>query len=139
MFKKILVASDGSSPSIEAARVAADLSKKYGSSLTLATVAYTPKAYELDLGQNMIEALRLDWKRVLDLTVKAVASAGVKADAILIEGDEPSHALLEEIRKGSYDLIVMGRTGAGNPGGRVMGGISRKVSEAAVCSILLVH
>ncbi len=139
MFKKILIASDGSSPSIEAAKVAADLSKRYGASLTVVTVAFVPKVYGFDLGDNLSQVLKLDWKRVLDSTVKEIGFSGVKANAILIEGDEPSQALLSEIKKGGYDLVVMGRTGAGNPGSKILGGISRKISEAAPCSILLVH
>lgn len=138
MFSKILVASDGSGPSLEAARIAADLSKKYGASLTVATVAFVPKVYQIDLGSRFSDAIKLDWKRVLDSTVKVIASAGVKPNALLIEGDDPSSALLNEIDKGSYDLVVMGRTGAGNPGSRILGGVSRKVMEAARCSILLV-
>ena len=50
-----------------------------------------------------------------------------------------AEALLDETERGGYDLLVVGRTGAGSPGSKMMGGVSRKLAEGAACSVLTVR
>ena len=138
MYEKIMVASDGSSLSMRAAAAAAAIARALSAELTVATVAYFPQAYEDDVGSEMREGYKEDWKRVLKETVGEAASHGVKPESRLLEG-EPAGALLDEAERGQYDLLVVGRTGAGSPGSRVMGGISRKIVEKANCSVLVVR
>ena len=138
MFQKVLVASDGSGPSIKAAEVAARMAGAFGSSVTVATVAYMPRAYAGDVGTEMQEAYLAEWRRVLEGTVQVVKTGGVDAQAKLLRAGEPAGALLDEIRTSSYDLVIVGRTGAGSSGSDIMGGVSRKIAEAAPCSVLIV-
>jgi nucleotide-binding universal stress UspA family protein len=139
MFKKILVASDGSSTSIDAARIAGEVAKTFSAALTVATVAYFPRVYASDVGPDMREGYLAEWKRVLADTVAAAKAVGVDCEAKLLRDDEPAGALLEEVGRGGYDLLIVGRTGAGSPGSKMMGGVSRKLAEGAACSVLMVR
>jgi nucleotide-binding universal stress UspA family protein len=139
MFKKIMVASDGSSTSLEAARIAGAMARSYSAALTVATVAYFPRVYASDVSSDMREGYLDDWKRVLEDTVEAVKAAGAEPEAKLLREEEPAKALLNEAERGGYDLLVVGRTGAGSPGSKMMGGVSRKLAEGAGCSVLLVR
>ena len=139
MFKKIMVASDGSSTSLEAARIAGEMAKSYSAALTVATVAYFPRVYASDVGSDMREGYLDDWKRVLEDTVSAVKAVGAEPEAKLLREEEPAKALLDEAERGGYDLLVVGRTGAGSPGSKMMGGVSRKLAEGAACSVLMVR
>jgi nucleotide-binding universal stress UspA family protein len=139
MFKKILVASDGSSTSLEAARIAGEVAKTFSAALTVATVAYFPRVYESDVGPDMMEGYLDEWKRVLASTVAAVKGVGAEPRAKLLREEKPAMALLDEAERGGYDLLVIGRTGAGSPGSKIMGGVSRKVAEGAHCSVLIVQ
>lgn len=139
MYRKIIVASDGSGPAIKAAKVGAELASAFGSSLTVVTVAYMPRAYAGDVGSEMQEAYVEEWQRVLDDTAEVAKELGKDPQRLLLRGDNPTAALLDEIRRGSYDLVIVGRTGAGSKGLDVMGGVSRKIAEAAPCSVLIVQ
>jgi nucleotide-binding universal stress UspA family protein len=139
MYKRILVASDGSSTSLEAARIAGEVAKTFSAALTVATVAYFPRAYAADVSPDMKEGYLEEWKRVLADTVEAAKASGAEPEAKLLRDQEPAKALLEEAGKGGYDLIVVGRTGAGSPGSGMMGGVSRKLAEGAGCSVLMVR
>ena len=138
MYKKIIVASDGSGPSIKAAAIAGELAKAFAAELTVVTVAYLPKIYATDLGTEMREGYMDEWRHVLENTVKEIKKQDLEPGARLLREEEPAGAILKEVKRGSYDLLVIGRTGAGAPGSAVMGGVSRKLAEAAGCAVLLV-
>ena len=142
MFAKILVASDGSGPSINAAKAAAAMAGCISASVTVVTVAYVPKVYAGDISSNMAEGYLAEWRHVLDLTVKAARGGGVEPQGKLLRDQEPAPAILNELKSGGYDLLVIGRTGAGgqkvSSDHSMMGGVSMKLIANAPCSILVV-
>ena len=116
MYTKILVASDGSGPAVNAAEAAAAIAKALSAKVTVATVSYVPKAYAGDISPAMTQGYVEEWKRVLDITVHAVKRLGVEPEAKLLQEQEPAPALLGELESGGYDLLVLGRNGAGAAG-----------------------
>jgi nucleotide-binding universal stress UspA family protein len=144
MFTKILVASDGSGPAINAANAAANIARAMSASLTVVTVSYVPKVYAGDISSAMKQGYVDEWNHILDITVHAVERLDVKPEAKLLRGDEPAPAILAELDAGGYDLLVVGRTGAGghkvkNTGLTLMGGVSMKLIGNAGCAVMLVH
>jgi nucleotide-binding universal stress UspA family protein len=144
MFTKILVASDGSGPAMHAAKAAAKIAKAMSATVTVVTVSYVPKAYAGDISPAMREGYVDEWKNVLDITVHAVERLDVKPESKLLRGEEPAPAILAELEAGAYDLLVLGRTGAGGQklkttGLAMMGGVSMKIIGNAECAVLLVH
>lgn len=143
MYTKILVASDGSGPSVNAAKAAASVAKSMSASLTVVTVSYVPKAYAGDISDAMRQGYVDEWQHVLDLTVRAVEGEGVEPEARLLRDEEPAPAILAELESGGYDLLVVGRTGAGGQragaGQSMMGGVSVKLIGNAKCSVLMVR
>ena len=138
MFNKILVASDGSAASMKAARTGAAIAKAFGADLTIATVAYIPRMYKVDLGDDMERAYVEDWEHVLADTVKAMG-ADVKAQTRLLRKGAPAEAILGEAEAGGYDLVIVGSTGMGSPGGKVMGSVAAKVGARAHCSVMIIR
>ena len=138
MFDKILVASDGSTPAIKAARAAAAIAGAFGAKLTVATVAYVPRMYKTDLSDDMETAYVKDWEHVLKDTVHAMGDIADVESKLLRKG-APAEAILEEAESGGYDLVVVGSTGMGNPGGRVMGSVAVRVGAGAHCSVMVVR
>ncbi|MGD9400657.1 MAG: universal stress protein [bacterium] len=138
MIKKILVASDGSSPAMEAARAAARIAGAFDAELTVVTVANIPRMYKVDLGDEMERAYIEDWEHALKDTVRAIGDV-VKPRAKLLREDSPAEAILAEAESGGYDLIVVGSTGAGNPGERAMGSVAARVGAGAHCSVLVIR
>ena len=144
MYSKILVASDGSGPAMNAAQAAAAIAKAMSAELTVATVSYVPKAYAGDISPAMRQGYVDEWEHVLKSTVTVVKRQGVEPKAKLLREGEPAPALLKELEQGQYDLLVVGRSGAGGSGVRragpaLMGGVSMKLVGNARCAVLLVH
>jgi len=138
MISKILAASDGSSPAMQAARAAAVIAKAFDARLTIVTAAHIPKMYRGDLSDDMESAYLEDWSRALEDTARSVRGI-VQAQTKLLRNASPAEAILEEAESGGYDLIVVGSTGAGNPGQRAMGSVAARVGAQAHCSVLVIR
>lgn len=138
MIKKILVASDGSSAAMEAARAAARMAVAFDAELTVVTVANIPRMYRGDLSDEMENAYIEDWQHVLADTERAVSDI-MTPQTRLLRKDSPAEAILEEAESGGYDLVVVGSTGTGNPGQRAMGSVAARVGAGAHCSVLVIR
>ncbi len=133
------MASDGSEPSVRAARAAALVAKAASAEVTVLTVASIPEQYKDDLSDDLEEGYIDDWKKVLEATARELKRQGVEAGTKLVRAGGVVPAILKELKRGGYDLLVIGRTGSGNPASKTMGSISDKVTSEAVSSILLVR
>jgi nucleotide-binding universal stress UspA family protein len=138
MIKKILIASDGSAAAMEAAGAAAVIANAFGAELTVVTVAHIPRMYKVDLGDDMERAYVEDWEQALKDTVRSISGVLTPRTKLLRNGT-PAEAILEEAERGAYDLIVVGSTGAGNPGKKALGSVAAGVSAAAHCSVLVIR
>ena len=56
---------------------------------------------------------------------------------MITEGD-PALEILSEAERGEYDLIVIGATGEDDLKHDLLGAVSTKVAQAALCSTLVV-
>ncbi|MFZ2102695.1 MAG: universal stress protein [Oricola sp.] len=143
MFKKIIVAVDGSDHANLALDAACDLAKKYGASLR---IVHTPQAVgdTLIVGYTAVpvppskEEMEKAGREVL-----GAAESRARADGLsdftseLIYGD-PAHAIVEEAKGLKADLIVMGRRGLGSLTGLLVGSTTTKVGQLAPCAVLTV-
>ncbi len=139
MFKRILLAVDGSDHALRAAKVAADLARSMKSELRV-VIAYEPiPPY---LGEpNLQGAINARLKDAQNILQKAVAAAGDMPDEIhteLIEGDS-AEAIIEVAKTRNSDVIVMGSRGLGRLAGLVLGSTSQKVVSHAPCPVLIVR
>jgi len=116
MAKKVLFPTDGSI----AARRTAELASSFLGDLqdveitVLVAVAFYDES-EADYGEEFVRT-RNTWMREKAERATAQAAAifaesGIKAKALIVEGDPVSAAISDEAKKGDYDLIVMGSRG----------------------------
>jgi nucleotide-binding universal stress UspA family protein len=114
VFTNILVGLDGSPSSQRALEQAIDLVRSGGGKLTLMTVA-PPVATLVTLGGMSIEAMSAEldkWaKNVLDEAARTVPPE-VTADRVQGSG-HAGPEILKEVKRGGYDLIVLGTRGRG--------------------------
>lgn len=149
MFKKILVAIDGSEQSVKAARAAIDIASKNGGEIHLLHVV-RPPAFDysgVDFTGSMLppeipDYLIDEWSKVgqliLDKARKEVESEDVQTTIEVGMGD-PAQVICDTAEKGNYELIVMGRRGVGGLGGLLLGSVSNRVLQLASCPVLIVH
>ena len=140
MFKKILLAVDGSPHALRAARVAGDLVRSMKSQKLRIVVAFDPiPAY---LGQpnfeNVIQARLKEAERILQQAQKAVGKVPAEIHTELIEGSI-AEAIINVATTRKSDVIVMGSRGRGHLTSALLGSTSQTVVCNAPCPVLLIR
>lgn len=137
MFKKILVASDGSPNAMRAAEETMDMAKALNAEVTLVYVAYVPPLYDNDLSDELQQSFIDDGKKILEDTKKIFDQATYPVKTKLIRDEKPATAICGLGKE--CDLIVLGCRGLHKERGRGVGSTSDKVVHCAPCSVLLVN
>lgn len=138
-FKNILVAVDGSDHAFGAVRVAAQLAAALSAQLTLMTVYHAPSDslgepnYSHALGQVLGEA-----QRTLEEAKGVAVNAGSREPRVEWLAGTPAETIVETVRAGDYDLVVVGTHGRGRLSTALMGSVSSAVTAHAGRPVLVV-
>ncbi|SFR45879.1 Nucleotide-binding universal stress protein, UspA family [Marinobacter daqiaonensis] len=146
MFKRILVAVDGSKSALDALKQAVELQKLSQSELYIICVYKHHSLFSASLSIARPEELRIpdealsQYARDVVEHAKAIA---VENGAPTVKGytdsGRPSKTIVEFASKHDIDLIVLGARGThGAKDGILLGSVSQRVAGMAKCPILLV-
>jgi nucleotide-binding universal stress UspA family protein len=119
MYKRILVATDGSTLSKKAIASAIDLAALSGAELVAVKITPRyPQSYfegSLPLSQAEVSKIEKTWtdnaQKLLDAVVKSAKAKGVSAKGVVVKSDIVSDALIATSKKYKTDLIVMASHG----------------------------
>jgi nucleotide-binding universal stress UspA family protein len=145
MFQKILLPTDGSRYSGEAARIAAEIAVRHqGTVHPLVAVEYQYVCDD-DLPEEVSHAIRKRIEsraqRALDEANAAIRAAGGTTDGGQIVEGVPVDAIVSAAEDGEYGLIVMGSRGVSLDHGheRMVGSTTERVLHRAPCPVLVVR
>jgi nucleotide-binding universal stress UspA family protein len=145
MFRRILVAIDGSDHSALALREAVDLAQSNHATLTLMTTVPDPATWLLggagypsgvDL-ERLADETERDYHRLLEDAVESLPP-DLPVTKILVHG-RPAERIVEQLRSGAHDLLVMGSRGRGEMRSLLLGSVSHQVLNASPSAVLIVH
>jgi nucleotide-binding universal stress UspA family protein len=117
MYKRILIATDGSPTAAKAVDVGSDLARNVKAETILVHVG--------------------DPKRGEKVLKEAAKAAGGKPKTVTIEGD-PADKILEVAENDDVDLIVIGNKGMTGAKRFLLGSVPNQVSHHAPCNVLIV-
>jgi nucleotide-binding universal stress UspA family protein len=139
MFKKILIAYDGSIHSQRSLRCAQDLAQKYGAELVLVH-AYHPvsRALGLSLFHQVEGEMIAVGQKVMQAAQSELVSSGLQITNELLEGP-PAEAILRVAETRQCDLIVMGSRGLGELQSALLGSVSHKVLHLSTVPVMIVR
>ena len=147
MYKKILIASDGSDISRRAAEHGFAIAKCTAAEVVAVFVIDTrtlPGAHPI-LPESMAPyyfSIMEELRKAADATLAELAAQGdqigVKVSARVIEGT-PSAGILEAAKETSADLVVMGSHGRSGLGALIIGSTAQAVVHGAKTPVLLVR
>lgn len=149
-IERILVATDGSEESMEAARYAAELVRRLNVRATLIHVVPTPGipvTPSIPIGatplhpEDNVEIEKAMWEGaqvILDRSRVPFDQAGVSVEGVIRRG-EAADEILKLLQEEDFDLIVMSSHGAGDAERAVLGSTSDAVVRAAPCPVLVVR
>ena len=145
-LKRIVVAYDGSGDAAKAIEVSAELSAKFGGSLTVVHVYSSPTmAFVGPTGLpapdiNELESAAKDkGQAVLDRGLNMAMAQGVKGTGELLEAASIVQAIVEYSTNTKADLIVIGTRGNTGFKKLILGSVSSGVVSHASCPVLVVR
>ena len=146
MFKRILVAIDGSAHSMKAAETGIQLARTYDTDLTflhVTTKLNLPdqlrdylKGEQL-AGQDLLAIDDATRRVVADISAKAEAEGVRKVKTIFREG-KPARTIVAYAKSARIDTIVMGSRGLSELESALLGSVSHKVASLADCMVIVV-
>ncbi len=147
MYKHILVPTDGSELSTQAARAAVALAKSSGARITAfyAKPGYPQEFYDdgAPSGPNKPEEFAKSTekkaRRALDFVTDLCKKDGVKGNRISVTSDTPAAAILDAASKAGCDLIFMASRGRHGLSALLLGSETYKVLTNAKIPVLVHH
>jgi nucleotide-binding universal stress UspA family protein len=139
MFKKILIANDGSTGAKLALRVAVDLAKRYGAELHSISVEERLPHYAATIGEVVEFKSEANgfFKKINDDAVEMGKKEGIELKTRVLAGHEVE-TIVNYARDGEFDLLVIGFMGHSKIFGRVWGSTSQNLTKLAPCTVVVV-
>ena len=136
MFKKIMVAFDGSDHALKAFAAGLDLAGKYGASLDVVMVAHLPD-YAGSMGE--VEDIKAQAQAFYDKSLAKIKPALDRENvtAHLLFG-HVGQTLVRYADENKADLIVVGARGLSRLQQLVIGSVSQFVTKHAHCPVLMI-
>jgi len=139
MYRKILVAYDGSEGSKKALRAGIELARAFNAELHSISVQEHLPYFAATVGEVEEAKQEADefFRRITKEAWDEAALAGVLLESKVIRGHEVE-AIVTYCKEGQFDLLVVGFMGHSSVFGRIMGGTAQNLSRVAPCSVLIV-
>ena len=140
MFKKILVATDGSEHGFKAAGIALELGKISGGAVTAIYVADTNRTAHLPddmLLLSIRELLIKEGKEAIAQVEVMAEEMGVPYEGAVVEGN-PSSEIMRFAEEKGMDIIVMGTVGRTGLDKFLLGSVAEKVVRGSRIPVLTI-
>jgi nucleotide-binding universal stress UspA family protein len=147
VYKRILVGLDGSSHGLRTAETAARLAAKFGAELHLLTVTRPHEVSSEVQGylesENLLGepsyALDEETQTIVDKAKRIAEQNKVRTTKTVVREGKPVAILVDYAKDHKMDLLVVGSRGASEVAATLLGSVSKKVSQLADCSVLIVR
>jgi nucleotide-binding universal stress UspA family protein len=137
MFKRILVAVDGSPKSEKTIVIALDLAARYGSSVTIVHV----REYERYEGSDVDLGPPIPADELVDQVVARFRERGIECSGEIrrVTFGETPQQIVEAAEAVDAELVILGSRGMSELKSLVLGGVANKVVHLAACPVLLIR
>jgi nucleotide-binding universal stress UspA family protein len=140
MFRKILLAHDGSEGANRALTVGIDLAKIHGAELwALAVQEKLPRfSGTIDEVKEEKQFANEQYGKLLEAAKVKAKEAGIELKTLMQPG-HPAQTIVAAAKEGKFDLVLVGHTGLSGVWAAFLGTTAEKVSRHAPCSVLIVR
>lgn len=138
MYRKMLVANDGSPGGEKALIAALELARRLGATLDMICVEDLPRfpasIDEVAEAQSDAESV---FKPIVRRAKAKAEAEGVKFSTYIVSG-HPVSSIVEFVQKGGYDLLTLGFMGHSALYNRLIGSTTDRLVELAPCIVMVV-
>jgi nucleotide-binding universal stress UspA family protein len=139
LFKKILIANDGSDGAKYALKTAIDLAKRYKADLHSISVEENVPYYAATIGE--VDEFRREvdefFGKINDEAKAVAKKEGVTLHTNIQAGHEVE-TIVNFAKQGNFDLLVIGFMGHSKIFGRVWGSTSQNITKLSPCTVVVV-
>ncbi|MCJ7445153.1 MAG: universal stress protein [Methanotrichaceae archaeon] len=144
MFKKIMIATDGSEMSMLAAVLAVGLAKISGATVTAIYVLDVHRLAQLPgytefpgLNDRLMKLMFTESNEAMSEIAEIAQDAGISYEKVVAEGN-PSDEILRRSQELGMDLLVMGSIGRSGLNKFLLGSVAEKVVRHSKIPVLIV-
>lgn len=140
MFRKILLAYDGSEGANRALEVGIGLAKTHGAELWAVAVQEKLPRFSGTIDEVQEEKQFADeqYGKLLEAAKVKAKEAGGELKTLMRPG-HPAQTIVAVAKEGNFDLVLVGHTGLSGAWAAFLGTTAEKVSRHAPCSVLIVR
>lgn len=138
MYRKMLVANDGSPGGAKALAGALELARRLEVGLAMICVEELPRfpASIGEIAEAQADAASV-FEKVVASAAKLARAQGVPFESHIVAG-HPVPSIIEFVQRGRYDLLVVGYMGHSTLYNRVIGSTALRLVELAPCKVMIV-
>jgi nucleotide-binding universal stress UspA family protein len=138
MYRKILVANDGSPGALKGLATAIETAKRDGAALHMVTVEELPRfAASIDEVQEEKAEANHRFAPMIEAARAQAQAAGIAIETHLVPG-HPVHAIVAFINEQQFDLLVVGFMGHTRLYEQIIGSTTERLVRLAPCAVLVV-
>ena len=141
-MQRIIVATDGSAGANRAVDTAAKLAKASGADLSILTIGGNVTGAELrklaDAAGDLSKTMEAAANKVLTQARKRALRIGARTVNLQTGWGDPAETIIDAVRRGNVDMLVVGRRGRGRLSGLLLGSVSQKLASLAPCVVVVV-
>jgi nucleotide-binding universal stress UspA family protein len=144
MFNRIMIATDGSEPSYQAANQGVEIARVSGGQVVAVYVVDVHRLAQLPgyagiagMKDRLLELMLHEGKEATEEVERIALEGGVPCSKIILRG-HPSDELLRYSQESSADLLVMGSVGKSGLNRFLLGSAAEKVVQHSRVPVLLV-
>jgi nucleotide-binding universal stress UspA family protein len=140
MFRKILLAYDGSAGANAALNAGINLAKIHQAELWAVAVQEKLPRFSgtIDEVQEEKQFANEQYGKLLEAAKATAKEAGVELRTLMRPG-HPAQTVVAVAKEGKFDLVLVGHTGLSGVWAAFLGTTAEKVSRHAPCSVLIVR
>ncbi|MBA4394340.1 MAG: universal stress protein [Desulfobacca sp.] len=140
MFKKVLVAYDGSEDSKKALEIALELSRKFDSEVHLLTIIEQLPHYAATIGEvkEALAEITKEIEKQQTLVCEEARERGIELKCRILPGHEVE-AIIAYAQKGNFDALLLGRKGRSAILHTQSGSTAVQITTHAPCTVILAH
>lgn len=138
MYKKILLATDGSEHSIRAAEYAAGLAKNQEDCTIYVVYVVDGETSKADVLRSWtLEGVVEKRRHKIRTTMEKAKTEGIQYEMVILRG-EPGPTIVKYANENAFDLVVIGSRGLNTLQELVLGSVSHKVAKRAKCPVMII-